>query len=325
VNPFYSLAHTGRRLKSHPILFSCLVVAILWVVAGFLATIPIMGNHRYWRQFRAWPGDFGLIADDVTFPSQDGISLTGWYISSPGGSRGTVIIAHGVNGNRSDMLSRAAILVRHHYNTLLIDLRDHGRSGGNYAGPGYIEARDLLGALKYLKNRGQTGPFVAMGHSYGGVAAIYAAAQSPDFAAVISDSGYISFEDMVGRATVLLARDPERSFLERLGLRLAGWRAVEWVVKPVYYVRTGIWLTQGKTDTLVPIAHLQQPILLISGERDEICPPKNAKVMLDMARSSKKQLLVVPNAEHDTTLITNPQLYESAVVRFLENALPVHA
>jgi len=57
-------------------------------------------------------------------------------------------------GNRSEMLSRAAVLVRDNYNTLLIDLRDSGQRGGNYAGSGYIESRDALGALTDLKTLG---------------------------------------------------------------------------------------------------------------------------------------------------------------------------
>jgi hypothetical protein len=39
--------------------------------------------------------------------------------------------------------------------------------------------------------------------------------------------------------------------------------------------------------------------------------------MYDSARSPEKVLLIVPNAEHDTT---NPQLYESTVVGFLDKA-----
>jgi uncharacterized protein len=315
-------ASRARKFRFRNILLVFFLISTLWAIAGFLATIPVTGNHRYWREFRAWPRDFGLNAEDVSFSSEDGIPLKGWYIQTSGAAKGTVILAHGINGNRSDMLSRGAMLMRHDYNVFLIDLRDHGQSGGNYAGPGYIESRDVLGALRYLKDRKQTGPFVAMGHSYGAVAALYAAAQSPDFAAVIADGAFISFDDMVSRSTVLLSKDPERSFWERLGLRLAGLRAAEWTVKPVYYLRTGIWLSQKRTDTLVPISRLDMcPILFISGERDEICPPENARLMFDAARSPKTQLLVVPNAEHDTTFQTEPQLYESTVTRFLSGVL----
>ena len=291
----------------------------VWAIGGFLATIPVAGNHPYWRTFRGRPEDFGLKAEDVSFWSTDGIPLKGWYIRSQGAARGTVIIAHGINGNRSDMLSRGAFLVHDKYNTLLIDLRDHGQSGGTYAGPGYMESRDILGALKYLRDRGEIGPFTVMGHSYGAVAALYAGSQSKDIAAVISDSAFISFEDMVHRATILLSKDPERSFWERLGLRLAGFRVTLWAVKPIYYLRTHVWLDGRKADALVAISRIgMRPILFISGEKDEICPPQNARRMYNTALSPEKLLLVVPNAEHDTTYSSSPQLYESTVVGFLE-------
>ncbi|MGB2666620.1 MAG: alpha/beta fold hydrolase [Candidatus Acidiferrum sp.] len=310
-----------RKIRSRRLLLVFAAFIVLWVAIGFISTIPVAGNHTYWRTFRGLPGDFGLKAENVSFVSEDGIALKGWYIRSQGVARGTVIVAHGINGNRSDMLSRAAFLVRGNYNTLLIDLRDHGESGGNYAGPGYMESRDILGALKYLQKRGETGPIAAMGHSYGAVAALYATAQSPDIIAVIADGAFISFDDMVKRATILLAKDPERSFLERLGLRLARFRVTEWAVKPMYYLRTGVWLNSREADSLVAISDIgNRPILFISGARDEICPPQNARLMYNEARSPEKQLLVIANAEHDTTYQTAPELYESTVVRFLEEA-----
>ena len=192
-------------------------LAVLWALVGYLATIPVVGNHPYWRELRERPENFGLKAEDVSFPSLDGIPLKGWYIRSHGISRGTVILAHGINANRSDMLSRANFLVRDNYNALLIDLRDHGESGGTFAGPGYMESRDILGALKYLEDRGRPGRIAVMGHSYGAVAALYAAVQSTEISAVLADSAFISFEDMVKRATTLLSKDPERSFVARLG------------------------------------------------------------------------------------------------------------
>jgi hypothetical protein len=44
---------------------------------------------------------------------------------------------------------------------------------------------------------------------------------------------------MVKRATTLLAKDPERSLWERVGLQLAGFRITEWAVRPIYCLRTG--------------------------------------------------------------------------------------
>jgi pimeloyl-ACP methyl ester carboxylesterase len=302
--------------------YSVLALLALWLVGGYLATIPVVGNHPYWRTLRSRPDEFGLKAETVSFSSTDGIALKGWYIPAEGTARGTVVVAHGINGNRSDMLPRGAFLVRDHFNAFLIDLRDHGESGGTFATPGFLEARDVLGAVRYLQTRGQQAPFFLMGHSYGAVASLYAAGDSPRISAVIADSAYISFDDMMRRATILLAQDPERSFWERLGLRIAGFRFVEWAVLPVYFLRTGVWTNSRAVDTLLAITRVgNRPILFVSGQLDKICPPENARRMYQAAASPEKELLIVPGADHDSTYSADPKVYESTVVNFLNNCI----
>lgn len=55
-----------------------------------------------------------------------------------------------------------------------IDLRDHGEGGGRYISPAYLEARDILGAVDYVRRRGERAPIAVLGHSYGAVAALFA-------------------------------------------------------------------------------------------------------------------------------------------------------
>ena len=221
------------------------------------------------------------------------------------------------------MLSRAAFLVRDNYNTLLIDMRDHGESGGTYAGPGYMESRDILGALKYLQDRGERGPIAVMGHSYGAVAGLYAATKSPDIAAVIADGAFISFEDMVSRADERWrAKIPGTFVLGTLGVAI-GRFPHNLVGSEADLLSSNPRLVRRKESGCAggDFSHWHATHLLSLGEKDEICPPQNAKRMYDAARRPEKLLLVVPNAEHDTTYSTNPQLYESTVVGFLEKAL----
>ena len=305
-----------------PVGYGILALIVLWGLVGYLGTIPVVGTHPDWRNIRTRPEDFGLKAQEISFSSLDGIPLRASFIRAPGAARGTVILAHGIDGNRSDMLPRASCLVRNDYNALLVDLRGHGESGGNYAGPGYLEAQDILGAVSYLRSHAEGGPIGSMGHSLGAVAALYAAAQSPEIRAIIADSAFISFEDMRTRATTLLANDPERSLWAQLGLRLADSRAAELAVLPVFYLRTGVWVDSRKANALSAIPGIgRRPILFISGARDEIAPPENARRMYDAALSPDKALLIVPNATHDSTYETAPQLYESAVLHFLERAV----
>lgn len=303
--------------------YTVVIVLGLWAIAGYLATMPIVGYHSFWREMRAEPEDFSLSADPAWFPAFDGVPLHGWFIQADGVAKGTLILAHGIDGNSSDMLPRAWFLVHSHYSVLLVDLRDHGESDGNYASPGYMEARDILGALSYLRHvRHIRGPIAVFGHSYGAVACIFAAAQSPDIAAVISDGAFISFVNMMHRATILLARDPEASFLDRIGLRVAGTSFAEWMVLPMYYLRTGVWASNRRADVLHAIPRLDdRPILFIAGQFDEICPPQNTKIMYDAAISPNKELFIVPRADHDTTYADAPQEYQKTVVDFLAKAL----
>ena len=308
-------------LKRTAYIFLSLVA--LWICAGFFATMPIVGDHPFWRQIRAQPQDFSLHSEFVSFLSTDGVRLTAWFIPAKGLSKGTVILVHGIDGNRSDMLPRAWFLCLAHYSVLDMDLRAHGGSQGDYATPGYMEARDILGAVSYLRHsRDYPGPIAVFGHSYGAVAALYAAAHSPNIAAVVSDSAFISFENMMKRATDLLAKDPDRSTLDRLGLRLAGSRFAEWMVIPIYYLRTGIWPSNHRADVLLAVPKIgHRPILFIAGQLDEICPPANTLKMYNAALSPQKALLIVPNADHDSTFIAAPHLYQDTVVHFLQTAL----
>ena len=323
------LAHQfgGKRSRGKTKLgrvgYVVLGIMVAWLLVGYLATMPVVGNHPFWRQVRAWPQDFGLKAENVYFPADDGIILHAWYIPSENPPRGTVILAHGIDGNASDMLPRAWFLARDHYNSLVVVLRAHGQSRGNYATPGYLEARDILGSLSYLRHgRHQGGPIAVFGHSYGAVAAIYAASRTPDIAAVVADGAFISFEKMMRRATILLAQDPDRSYMDRLGLRVVGTRATEWAVIPIYFLRTDVWPSPGQSDLLSAIPLINpRPILFIAGQEDEICPPENGRLMYEVADSPHKALFIVPGAEHDQTYAVAPHRYEQTVVKFLNSAL----
>jgi uncharacterized protein len=64
-----------------------------------------------------------------------------------------------------------------------------------------------------------------------------------------------------------------------------------------------------------------RPIFLVAGAKDGICPAQNARKMYESVRSPEKVLLILPNAQHGTTYSTDPQLYESTAVGFLDKAL----
>ncbi|KAI8721259.1 hypothetical protein NCS52_00573100 [Fusarium sp. LHS14.1] len=134
--------------------------------------------------FRGWtlapifhyPEEAGLEYEDVFFPSEDGVPLEGWFIPCKGSNK--VIIANHphwfsraglpshlkpwdslVPGNDFDVnfIPDYKILHDAGYNVLAYDMRNHGHSGsGNNGLFGFYEWRDVLGSLKYIRNRPDT-------------------------------------------------------------------------------------------------------------------------------------------------------------------------
>lgn len=123
------------------------------------------------------PSELGLIYEEVTFPSLDGVPLEGWFIPAEGSNR-IIIANHPMGFSRSgipahlepwrsiwrasgndievDFIPDYKILHDAGYNVLTYDLRNFGHSGeanGGIASSGIFEARDVLGSLNYVRGR----------------------------------------------------------------------------------------------------------------------------------------------------------------------------
>lgn len=121
------------------------------------------------------PSDIGLEYEDVFFSALDGVNLEGWFI--PARSNRVVICNHFMGANRQgypahlaewrrfycsfeiDFLPRYKALHDAGYNVLAYDLRNHGQSGdsnGGSLGMGILEARDVVGSVRYIRKREDT-------------------------------------------------------------------------------------------------------------------------------------------------------------------------
>lgn len=140
------------------------------VVAVFLKMMVSPPRSPLW----ATPDDLGLPYENINFPAQDGLRLSGWFLPAsgvPSKKGATIILVHGWLWNRlgtaaddvfSNVIGATAVelmrlayaLSRDGYNVLMFDLRNHGESAA--CSPvtfGVQESNDLLGALAYLNAR----------------------------------------------------------------------------------------------------------------------------------------------------------------------------
>lgn len=297
------------------------VVILFYGVVGYLFSASYIGENPRWRGINREPQDFGLKGDTVSFRSQDGVALKGWWLPAEGTARASIIIAHGVDHTRQVMLPRASFLVHGGYNVLALDLRGHGESAAQYASPGYLEARDILGAIQYIRSRNENTPVGVLGVSYGAVAALLAASQSGDIAAVVADGAYPTGKDVFENINHYFVRSHGSPLWMRGLFAVASFPGVPCAIAVVYYVRTGIWLGPELVSVLPSASRIRIPVLLISGQQDWIVPTEQARRVLAALLTDQKRLVVIPGAVHDTTYSAAPHVYENAVLTFLDKSI----
>ena len=295
---------------------------LFYAAVGYLVSSFMIGENPRWRGINRGPHDFGLKGETVSFLSQDGIALKAWWLPAEGNPLATVIIAHGIDHTRQVMLPRASFLVRGGYNVLALDLRGHGESAAQYVSPGYLEARDVLGAVQYIRERGVHAPIALLGVSLGATASILAAADSREISAVIADGVSSSYREVFDNICSHYVHDSHTKLWLRGVFLAARFPGLVRAIVLVYYARTGIYLGSDFVSVLPYAARIRVPVLLISGDRDWIVPTAQVRKVLAVLPTERKSLVIIPNAVHDTTYSAAPALYQSAVLGFLDSNLP---
>jgi len=114
-----------------------------------------------------------------------------------------VVIVHGIRSCKlnSEVLLPAGILAKAGFNSLLIDLREHGDSDapeGRVSG-GQKEYRDVLGAWVWLQEHHGVDPdrIGVMGHSMGAATVAMAFAEEPRLKTAWLDSSYTSLDEVI--------------------------------------------------------------------------------------------------------------------------------
>lgn len=241
------------------------------------------------------PNNAGLSFEEVSFPSQDGTQLTGWFIpakglSDPKQAKGTVIHFHGNAQNISAHWRFAQWLPEHGYNLFAFDYRGYGTSQGSPHVKGVFE--DSHAAINYLRQRPDVNPdkLVIFGQSLGGTNAIAAvgSGNKQGIRAVIIESTFSSYS--------AIASDK---------------------VSGAGYLMNDDYSAQRFIANISPI-----PLVLIHGTDDKVIGLHHTQRLFALA-GEPKQLIEVPGGGHIQAFA--PQFvktYQAQLLTFLASALP---
>ncbi|HSM23463.1 MAG TPA: alpha/beta fold hydrolase [Anaerolineaceae bacterium] len=259
------------------------------------------------------PEEFGLSADTISLTSSDGIDLMGWWIpvDEP---QGIVIVLHGMDGlDASSLLPQAVFLNDSGYSVFVLDMRAHGRSGGERIGLAFEEPRDVIPVLDWINAQSnlKDTPVTLLGLSMGGAVAIRTAAARPDVDAVISVSAYASIDKMISQGMRLMDF-PEALIQFFVPFSKLGMLTV-----------CGVWPASASPLADIPKIE-EQPVLIMHGDQDQQISVDNA-YLLKEAAGDNVTIVIIEGADH--LIFTQngngdnieDQDYRENILKFLSN------
>jgi fermentation-respiration switch protein FrsA (DUF1100 family) len=215
------------------------------------------------------PRQVGLDFQDVFFATRDGLRLNGWFIPHRQ-ARSTLVWFHGNAGNIGHRVENIKLLHdRVKVNIFIFDYRGYGRSEGSVSEEGTYLDGDA--ALEFVRERLETEQkkIILFGRSLGAAVAAEMANRF-ESQGLILETPFVSIREM---ARVLLPFLPIRPLL------------------------------RTRYDVRKKIQKIKTPLLVLHGDRDEVIPFVQGKMVFDAAPEPKKFFTIVGARHNDTYLI----------------------
>ncbi len=254
-----------------------------------------------------WPDQVGLPYENVTFQTQDNVQLKGWFITSEEPSDKTIILMHGWGMNRGDIFKNTYFLHDLGFNLFYFDFRALGESGGKTSSIGYLELKDVVAAINFLKEtRPQFCAKIGLyGLSMGGMVAICEAARNPDIACVVAEASYYSFRRVVSRWAWVHRRVPYFPLMPMV----------------LHYIRKQLGVNPERYSPKYNIPKISpRPVFLIHGRYDNLVPAAQAKLLYKRALEPK-EIWLVPGAKHNKCAEVGGFEYKQRLAEFFRKYL----
>jgi fermentation-respiration switch protein FrsA (DUF1100 family) len=298
------------------------IIGIL-VLLVLVITLALYGSSLYFlnemfvnrvERLVTTPQELGLPGESIALTSEDGIPLKAWWVpvETP---RGIVIVLHGMDGqDASTMLGHAEFLHEAGYAVLALDMRAHGRSGGERIDLAFEEPKDVAAALDWVADQPnlEDVPVALLGVSMGGATALRTAAIRPDVDAVISVSAFASVNMMIHDAFVMMMDAPDVVIAIFTPFTRLAFRTMY-----------GVWSAQAS-----PRADISQipprPVLIAHGDADSQVSVENAYTLAEAAEH-QVELWIVEGADHfvytEDGAAPEDAFYRDHILAFLDQHL----
>lgn len=263
---------------------------------GWYKTKQLLFGFNAQKQLNEQPD---TIFKTLQYTTKDGIKLAGWQMDVSN-ARGTVALFHGHGSKKSSLLAEAAEFRKLGFNTVLLDFRAHGASGGNNCTIGYKESEDVKLVYEHIKNSGENN-IVLYGVSLGAATitkAVHEFQLQPSH--IILDMPFASLSDAVtGRLNIMgLPPQPLGAMLGFWGGTMNGFWAFNH--NPYQYVRS-----------------VKCPVLLQRGEKDIRVTQAETELIYQNIPGPKK-MVTYAEAGHESLCKNEKAKWVAEITAFLQ-------
>ena len=233
------------------------------------------------------PDRMGLSYEDIHFPTEDGLTLHGWFVPSDKEDAITLLFFHGNAGNITHRTENVMFLHRLGLSVFIIDYRGYRLSEGLPSEKGlYLDGE---AAYRHLKERSDINhdKIAFFGRSLGGAVAIDLASKV-SCAALVIESSFVSSKSVAKDIFPLL---------------------------PTYLAMGERFANLSKLKTI------NIPLLILHGTDDEIIPYKQGELLFEGA-NEPKSFYPIKGAGHNDTYIRGGKPYFETIISFLNKYIP---
>jgi alpha-beta hydrolase superfamily lysophospholipase len=245
------------------------------------------------------PEQLGLPFERHSIPVDGRITLGAWLIPHAR-PKGGVILFHGFTDVKSQLLLEAAAFHARGFSALLVDFRGSGDSSERYTTVGYLEADDVVAAIRYAGDRlGMHAP-ILYGRSMGACAVLRALALHDCAVSAIVLEGVFDRMLTTVKQRFMSMGVPTTPFAQLLvfwgGLMFGFWAFAH---NPIAYA-----------------ARCRVRALMLHGSEDPRATLAQAKTVFD-ALAGEKRFVVFPGAKHESLIEFDRARWDAAIDQLL--------
>ena len=283
------------------------VITLLVLVVVFITALYFLAPNiiLYPRRLKSaeTPASLQLPYETFTVAGQDSVPIEGYWVGRGDSTRRTtVILLHGIGNNKESWLHTADWLWKEGFASVMVDLRAHGNSGGNYCSYGYCEKNDLNEVLDYMYARDSTIHPGIWGHSLGGAVALQTLACEPRLEFGVIESTFADFRSIVYDYQWRMFKVASHTFADNAIARAAEQAGYD-------------------PDSIKPYlaaAAVTQPVFMAHGDQDEKISIEYGKKNFENLASVDKQFYVVKGGHHSDISSAGGAEYHHAILAFLK-------